>query len=46
MHHFKWPTEAVNHIQKPIHFLCFTNNAVLERSVGNSKNFDGVAYIA
>ena len=29
-----------------LHFLCFISNAVLDRPVDNSQNFDGVAYIA
>ena len=29
-----------------IHLLSFISNAVLERPVNNSQNFDGVAYIA
>ena len=29
-----------------VHFLCFISNAVLDRPVDNSQNFDGVAYIA
>ena len=33
-------------IEKNIHFLCFISNAVLDRPVDNSQNFDGVAYIA
>ena len=29
-----------------IHLLSFISNAVLDRPVDNSQNFDGVAYIA
>ena len=29
-----------------IHLLCFISNAVPERPVDKSQNFDGVAYIA
>ena len=28
-----------------LHLLCFISNAVLERPVDNSQNFDNVAYI-
>ena len=31
---------------RDVHFLCFISNAVLDRPVDNSQNFDGVAYIA
>ena len=33
-------------IRKYIHILCFISNAVPERPVDESKNFDDVAYIA
>ena len=33
-------------MSKNLHILCFISNPVPERPVDDSKNFDGVAYIA